>query len=142
MQREGQSLPESVKESFPGEETSDLSLKSRVNVCQGNKRLAKRKKLLCHVGGERQQILCGYTQEMVEDAARNTGRGWPEKALTRTSFFFSPFPGGDGQVMKSVKQKNNQSNLYYAKVISAAIGGKRGTLPYKSRGDILRQYIK
>lgn len=51
--------------------------------------------------------------------------------------FFSPFLGGDGQVMKSVKQ-NNQSNLYFGKVISAAIGGKRGTLPHKSRGDILR----
>lgn len=62
--------------------------------------------------------------------------------LHAQAFFFSPFPGGDGQVMKSVKQKNNQSNLYFAKVISAAIGRKRGTLPYKSRGDILRQYIK
>lgn len=62
-------VPERVRGSFPGTETSDLHLKSWVKVFQGNKCLVQRKKLCHGMFKEQQQILCEYTKRMVEFAA-------------------------------------------------------------------------
>lgn len=116
MQREGQSLPKRVRGSFPEEETSDLSLKSWVNVCQGN----KRKKVLCHVR---------WVATDCEWGSQGNGRRycWKDRqGLAREGtyvkglYFF--LPGGDGQILKSFKHKNNQSNTFFRKITLATIG--------------------
>lgn len=73
---------------------------------------------------EEQQILCGYTKGMIEEAAGKPGRGWPEKALKHKGFliFFFFFSGG-GQILKSYMQKNNQ--IFSMESLAATAEGRR-----------------
>lgn len=131
VQKEGQSLPERVRGSFPGTETSDLYLKNLVKAFQGNKCLAQRKKLCYSMFKEQQQILCGYTKGMVEFAAGKR-EGLAREGTYMQGLLLRPHPPHPlyhsfswrwWEILQSFKQKNPQSNLYFRKVTQTAIGG-------------------